>query len=91
MRVDELTADGIVDEEITADLDGSLATLYNWRRAYRGTDTDAAKETQRAARAERPIKAAAGRYGRRTGCDSRTVDSEVPLDTLRKLDDLKRA
>ncbi|MFZ2178942.1 MAG: transposase [Rhodococcus sp. (in: high G+C Gram-positive bacteria)] len=31
-------------EEIAAELEVSAATLYNWRRQYGGTDTDAAKE-----------------------------------------------
>ena len=43
-RADELTAAGRTGEEIAAELGVSPATLYNWRRAYRGMDTDAAKE-----------------------------------------------
>src|SRR5271163_1969066 len=43
-RADELAAEGKTGEEIAADLGVSAATLYNWRRAYGGMDTDAAKE-----------------------------------------------
>ena len=43
-RADELTAAGKTGEEIAAELGVSAATLYNWRRAYGGMDTDAAKE-----------------------------------------------
>jgi putative transposase len=43
-RADELTAEGKTGEEIAAELGVSAATLYNWRRAYGGMDTDAAKE-----------------------------------------------
>lgn len=43
-RKDELTAQGKTGEEITAELEVSPATLYNWRRSYGGMDTDAAKE-----------------------------------------------
>ena len=43
-RADELAAEGKTGEEIAADLQVSPATLYNWRRAYGGMDTDAAKE-----------------------------------------------
>jgi len=43
-RADELAAEGKTGEEIAADLQVSAATLYNWRRAYGGMDTDAAKE-----------------------------------------------
>ncbi|TGD83802.1 hypothetical protein BayCH28_28435 [Mycolicibacterium sp. CH28] len=43
-RADELTAEGKTGEEIAAELEVSPATLYNWRRAYGGMDTDAAKE-----------------------------------------------
>lgn len=43
-RADELAAEGKADEEIAADLGVSAATLCNWRRAYGGMDTDAAKE-----------------------------------------------
>src|SRR5258705_3065133 len=43
-RADELTAEGKTGEEIAADLGVSAATLYNWRRAYGGVDTDAAKK-----------------------------------------------
>lgn len=43
-RADELTAEGKTGEEIAAELGVSPATLYNWRRAYGGMDTDAAKE-----------------------------------------------
>ena len=42
--MDELTAEGKTGEEIAAELGESPATLYNWRRAYGGMDTDAAKE-----------------------------------------------
>ena len=41
---DELAAEGKTGEEIAAELGVSAATLYNWRRAYGGMDTDAAKE-----------------------------------------------
>jgi putative transposase len=41
---DELTAAGKTGEEIAAELQVSSATLYNWRQAYGGMDTDAAKE-----------------------------------------------
>ena len=43
-RADELAAEGKTGEEIAAELAVSAATLYNWRRAYGGMDTDAAKE-----------------------------------------------
>ena len=43
-RADELAAEGKTGEEIAGDLGVSAATLYNWRRAYGGMDTDAAKE-----------------------------------------------
>lgn len=43
-RADELSAAGKTGEEIAAELGVSAATLYNWRRAYGGMDTDAAKE-----------------------------------------------
>src|SRR6478609_3411387 len=44
-RADELAAEGKVGEEIAiaAEVRVSPATLYNWRRAYGGMDTDAAK------------------------------------------------
>lgn len=35
---------GKTGEEVAAELGVSAATLYNWRRAYGGMDTDAAKE-----------------------------------------------
>src|ERR1700744_2419841 len=41
---DELAAEGNIGEEIAAELGVSAATLYNWRRAYGGMDTDAAEE-----------------------------------------------
>ena len=43
-RADELTAEGKTGEQAAADLGVSPATLYNWRRAYGGMDTDAANE-----------------------------------------------
>ena len=43
-RADELAAEGKTGEEIAAELGVSAATPYNWRRAYGGMDTDAAKE-----------------------------------------------
>lgn len=43
-RADELAAEGKTGDEIAAELGVSAATLYNWRRAYGGMDTDAAKE-----------------------------------------------
>ncbi|WP_122442739.1 IS3 family transposase [Mycobacterium attenuatum] len=43
-RADELAAEGKTGDEIAAQLGVSAATLYNWRRAYGGMDTDAAKE-----------------------------------------------
>lgn len=43
-RADELAAEGRSGEQIAAELEVSAATLYNWRRQYVGTDTDAAKE-----------------------------------------------
>jgi putative transposase len=43
-RADELAAEGKTGEKIAADLGVCAATLYNWRRAYGGMDTDAAKE-----------------------------------------------
>ena len=43
-RADELAAEGKTGEEIAAELGVSAATLYNWRRAYGGMDTAAAKE-----------------------------------------------
>ncbi len=43
-RADELAAGGKTGEQIAAELGVSAATLYNWRRAYGGMDTDAVKE-----------------------------------------------
>ena len=43
-RADELAAAGKTGEEIAGEIQVSPATLYNWRRAYGGMDTDAAKE-----------------------------------------------
>ena len=43
-RADELAAEGKTGEEVAAEFGVSAATLYNWRRAYGGIDTDAAKE-----------------------------------------------
>ena len=43
-RADELAAEGKTGEEIAAELQVSVATLYNWRRTYGGMDVDAAKE-----------------------------------------------
>src|SRR6185312_14720209 len=43
-RADELAAAGKTGEEVAGELGVSAATLYNWRRAYGGIDTDAAKE-----------------------------------------------
>ena len=43
-RADELAAGGKTGEEIAIELGVSAATLCNWRRAYGGMDTDAAKE-----------------------------------------------
>jgi transposase-like protein len=43
-RSDELAAESKTGEEIAAELGVSAATLYNWRRAYGGLDTDAATE-----------------------------------------------
>jgi putative transposase len=43
-RGDELAAKGKTGEEVAGELGVSAATLYNWRRAYGGMDTDAAKE-----------------------------------------------
>jgi putative transposase len=43
-RADELAAGGKTGEQIAGELGVSAATLYNWRRAYGGMDTDAAKE-----------------------------------------------
>jgi hypothetical protein len=45
-RADELAAEGKTGEEVAAELGVSAATLYNWRRAYGGMDTDAAKELE---------------------------------------------
>jgi transposase-like protein len=39
-----LAAEGKTGEEIAAELGVSAATLYKWRRAYGGIDTDAAKK-----------------------------------------------
>lgn len=41
---DELEAAGKTSEQIAAELEVSVATLFNWRRQYGGMDTDAAKE-----------------------------------------------
>ncbi|RPA65644.1 hypothetical protein EF294_02490 [Gordonia oryzae] len=46
-----MAAEGKTGEEIAADLEESAATLYNWRRQYRGMDADAAKSS-RTARSE---------------------------------------
>lgn len=43
-RPDGFAAEGKTGEEIAAELGVSAATLYNWRRAYGGMDTDAAKD-----------------------------------------------
>jgi putative transposase len=43
-RAGELAAAGRTGEEIADELAVSPATLFNWRRAYGGMDTDAAKE-----------------------------------------------
>ena len=43
-RADELSAAGMIGEEIAAELNVLAATLYNWRRTYGGMDVDAAKE-----------------------------------------------
>ena len=43
-RADELAAEGKTGEQIAAEPGVSPTTLYNWRRAYGGMDTDAAKE-----------------------------------------------
>ncbi|WP_454561878.1 transposase [Mycobacterium haemophilum] len=43
-RADEPAAAGKTNEEITAELGVSAATLYNWRRVYGGMDVDEAKE-----------------------------------------------
>src|SRR5258705_10932398 len=43
-RADELAAEGKTGEEVAAELGVSPATLYNWRRAYGGVETDAAKK-----------------------------------------------
>ena len=43
-RADGLTAEGKTGEQVAAELGVSPARLYNWRRAYGGMDTDAAKE-----------------------------------------------
>ncbi len=43
-RADELAAAGRSGEETATELEGSAATLYNWRRQCGGMDTDAAKE-----------------------------------------------
>lgn len=45
-RADELAVEGKTGEEIAAELAVSPATPYNWRRAYGGMDTDAAKEVK---------------------------------------------
>src|SRR5882757_6631730 len=43
-RTDKLTAEGKAGEEIAVELGVSPATLCDWRRAYGGMDTEAAKE-----------------------------------------------
>jgi putative transposase len=43
-RADLLAAQGLNGKQVAAELGVSPATLYNWRRAYGGMDTDAAKE-----------------------------------------------
>jgi hypothetical protein len=43
-RADELAAEGRIGEQVAAELGVSPATLYNWRRAYGGMDTDALVE-----------------------------------------------
>lgn len=43
-RADELAATGLVVEQVAAQLGVSVATLYNWRKKYRGVDVDAARE-----------------------------------------------
>ena len=45
-RADELAAEGKTGEQIAAELGVSAATLYNWRRAYGGMDTDAARSSR---------------------------------------------
>ncbi|WP_420063343.1 transposase [Mycobacteroides chelonae] len=44
LRADELAAEDRTGEEIAGGLGVSAATLYNWRRAYSGMITDAARE-----------------------------------------------
>jgi putative transposase len=43
-RADELAAEGKTGEEVAGELGVSAAALFNWRRAYCGMDTDAARE-----------------------------------------------
>jgi transposase-like protein len=43
-RADELAGEGKTGEQVAGELGVSAATLYNWRRAYGGMDTVAAKE-----------------------------------------------
>jgi putative transposase len=45
-----LAAEGKTGEEIAANLGVSATRLYNWRRAYGGMDTVAAKELEEAPR-----------------------------------------
>ena len=71
-------------EEIAAELGVSLANLYNWRRAYGGMDTDAAKELkalrEQKARLRRLlaeaelVKDALREHGQYHGCTSQPRD-----------------
>jgi putative transposase len=58
-RADELAGEDKTGEEIAAELAVSAATLYNWRCAYGGMDTDAARSSRICA-SEWPTEAVVG-------------------------------
>ena len=76
-RADELAAEGKTGEEIAAELGVSAATLYNWRRAYGGIDTDAARELKELREQNSRLKAAAGRGRTGKGCPARGGQGKI--------------
>ena len=69
---DELEAAGKTSEEIAAELEVSVATLFNWRRQYGGMDADAAKELKE-------LREQNGRLKRLL------ADAELEKDALREI------
>jgi transposase-like protein len=70
-----LAAEGKSGEQIAAELGVSPTTLYNWRRAYGGMDTDAARETkelrEQNARLKRLLAARVSEHRRRCAVAAR--------------------